>query len=201
MRRRWYYIWGILVAGCVIAAMAFWPSDEPSYEGRTLSQWLDVGDHYYQASDCCYTNTGALGKAVLHMGPNAIPILVRYVKYEVDPWQIAALKFLRTNLPNSSLTERLVSRISQNTERRANATRAIVYLGPRAEAAIPALIRCLDRPQKSPFAMDALVAIGEKSIPALLAAQTNAVSTNPQLASNLSVILNQISNSAARRSR
>jgi len=76
----------IVLAACVllgIGVVAFWPSDnEPKYNGKTLSQWLEISrsrrydDRWPQAED-----------AVRHIGTNGLPWLTKRMNYDRPPWQ------------------------------------------------------------------------------------------------------------------
>jgi hypothetical protein len=166
MRRRWYYIWGTLLAGCVIAAIAFWPSKEPSYQGRSLTQWLD-------ARLTTEINGMEFDTAILQMGTNALPKLVYYISYEPKPLLNSIAKYLEKHFPNSSIATRVRARIAHPEYRQWAATDAFRVLGPSAESAVPRLARCLNRSKSSYAATKALIHIGEKAYPPLVAALTN----------------------------
>jgi hypothetical protein len=76
----------IISAACVlvgIGVVAFWPRDnEPKYNGKTLSQWLEISrsrrydNRWPQAED-----------AVRHIGTNALPWLTKWMSYDRPNWQ------------------------------------------------------------------------------------------------------------------
>ena len=82
----------IIVAGVIVAAVCvavFWPREkEPVYQGKKLSEWLEIiqtgGGHYgvqrTEAADDAY-------RAVRAIGTNALPTLLRWVSYREPRWK------------------------------------------------------------------------------------------------------------------
>jgi hypothetical protein len=62
---------------------------EPSYEGRTLSQWLTA--YYHDQSVAEATN------AVHHIGTNALPFLVKWISYKIPSWRTGPIDHLMQN--------------------------------------------------------------------------------------------------------
>ncbi|MDB6065359.1 MAG: domain containing protein [Pedosphaera sp.] len=81
----------IIFAGVLLAfggGMAAWhfstKIDEPSYQEKTLTEWLMA----YAGQDPWFTpNQARIKDALRHMGTNAIPILIGYLKAEDGPWR------------------------------------------------------------------------------------------------------------------
>jgi HEAT repeat protein len=74
----------MIVGGCLVASvviLALWPGErEPEYQGRTLSEWITA---YSVISD---TNSAA-ADALRHIGTNALPFLVKWVRYQSPAWR------------------------------------------------------------------------------------------------------------------
>ena len=98
---------GFVVVAILIAAM--WPGDrEPEYGGKKLSEWLDQYQRYYSLGR--YPDTPKLieaSDAVRHIGTNAIPWLLRCIRYEQPPWKrklsVAYAKWRPRRLINNSI--------------------------------------------------------------------------------------------------
>jgi hypothetical protein len=85
MRRHWKRIALLLavtaVAACVLIAFSS-PEPEPSYQGRTLSEWISPANYPQPEMD-----------ALLHMGTNVLPHLVKWVGYTTPEWRKLLLRF------------------------------------------------------------------------------------------------------------
>jgi hypothetical protein len=111
------------------------------------------------------------------MSPKALPFLVKYIDIEPKAWQTACDRYLEAKFPASRIATRVRSWIKPSLDyrdvrvlRKGDALIAFDILGPRAEAAVPLLARCLDRTHD---ATRALAFIGEKGFPPILAVLTN----------------------------
>jgi hypothetical protein len=171
MRRRWYYIWGTLLAGCVLAAVIFGPSDEPSYQGRSLGGWLDF-QNGTNGTDAIFSN------AIVHMGSNAVPYLVKYIQYEGPDWEITVEKYLNTKYPKSYIGRYIIKQLQNPHRRKSAAAKAFAYLQPHAALAAPLLGRCIDYPEASYWTVRALCNLGEPGAPYILDALTNKIDTS-----------------------
>ena len=131
---------------------------EPSYNGRLLSQWLvdlqlgQVGDNPTEV-------------AVRAMGTNAIPTLLKWISYEQSPSE------------RSSPSEETGRRsYTLSPEERAVRTKyAFAFLGSAARPAIPELTRLArtsSGPDRAQRCADSLAYIGRESIPSLLSLAT-----------------------------
>ena len=88
MRRKWK-IWLVLaVTAVALGAIWLWPSQEPAYEGKRLSQWLDEGMRLapYDAYSTNQSVRRVVVKAVQAIGTNAIPFLLREMERTESPW-------------------------------------------------------------------------------------------------------------------
>ena len=168
-------VWILLVAGAVLVLCAlFWPREhEPSYQGRTLSEWLTVYED---------NRVGPLVKrhpelskqakdAVHHIGTNALPLLVEWLDYEPEKWRYkvadVGARFGGNRLWRIVAGKRMV--------RSGYALNAFEILGPEAAQVIPALTNLLAgwRGDRTDAALMALMFIGEAGFPPLVSVVTN----------------------------
>jgi hypothetical protein len=158
----WTYGLIILCALPTIAA-----DQEPSYNGRLLSQWLgDIriglrtsGPEPYQ-------------EAIRAMGTNAIPTLLKWISYE-RPLSQQSGDALATAVPFAVERNRPLS----PAERAVRSAYAFGCLGAVARPAIPELTRLArasSDPERADRCADSLACIGREAIPSLLSLVTNA---------------------------
>ena len=165
-RRRLILLLLVLVLGC--AALFFFGDHhhEPSYNGLTLSQCLEIcagrsslpdGPSYSQAID-----------AVEHIGTNALPWLVEWTACN-DSASKAKLRALLQRLPRRLAT---VFRFADPYDRRQIGTIGFAILGERASPAVPDLVRVIDSRNSQMVvklaAVEALEHIGRAGVPILL---------------------------------
>ena len=154
------------LAVLAVVVVLAWPREkEPVYEGRRLSAWLRLGTHKDQGAR----------EAVLAIGTNALPWLLRTIAYEPSPVRqkmIAAEKRLPMMLRSLPL-QRIVE--GPTEERVMETYFGFEVLGDVAAPAVAELSR-LANGTNSIIAKDsmyALARIGEPAIPALVAILTN----------------------------
>lgn len=167
MRRRKKILIAIACALSIAAlVLAVRPEHEPSYDGRPLSEWLDVF--------CCrkperptYDEREKAAQAIRRMGTNAIPTLLRWISYDPTPARQKALTLLR------KLPRPLQPRFLWERQTRAFETQAAFYtLGPAARSAIPELTRLATTSSSEDrvyLCSRALSYIGPEALPAMLA--------------------------------
>jgi hypothetical protein len=165
-RRQWLTVVPGVVFASALVLFATWPHPrEPIYQGKTLSQWL-----LYRGNTDAFISMQDPDshKAIRAMGTNAIPFLLRWIRYEPPAWSKIWV----------SLAPRLYIRVSEDWRlERANAAWvALGCLGAKASPAIPELSRLLET-TKSPVMLDRIVyalgCMGEEALPALLPALSN----------------------------
>ena len=104
VRRRWV----ISLAAVVVAAImviAFWPgAREPEYQGKKLSEWLEPYAAAATTPDSILKSDSDV-QAVRHIGTNALPFLVKWIREETPLWQ--------RSLP--ALTRKAATAISGNS--------------------------------------------------------------------------------------
>ena len=152
-----------LLVTCTAGRVAAEDQNEPTYQGRSLSEWTD--------------DLGTLGRAgvrgpepqasiaIRHMGTNAIPILLKWMS-EPDPSEVT-----KTNVSPWF-----------NTSRSQRAAMAFGILGETARPAIPELTRLAGTssdPKRVERCANCLAGIGPEAVASLLSLATN----GPPLAS------------------
>ena len=148
--------------------------DEPTFDGRKLSEWLEI----YGRSSREAPNTNALN-AMIKIGTNGLPFLLHWISYEPRPPN--KVKRLVSKMP-MWLTPDMFHNwaIRDEEEFRANTASLIIsFLGDNAHAAIPGLVELMNdsgRTNASARSIIALARIGSEALPLLLAnlADTNA---------------------------
>jgi hypothetical protein len=186
VRRRWYVIWGAVLLAGLWAAIRFWPVTEPSYEGRSLKQWLDGRITGHVSRD-------EFANVIEHMGTNAVPYLLEYIQQEESSLKLEGYHFLRRAFPNSAITQRYYWWLGRQ-ERQRRAAEAFEVFGSRAEFAVPILDKCLDRLGCADSAATALIHIGDKGLPHVFAALTN---RPPLCAAVITIALSNYGSNAA----
>jgi hypothetical protein len=174
----------ILVLGLAAVVVGWWwaatREREPSYNGRSLSFWLAQYSGNGR-SVVSYAEAAESEVAVKAIGTNALPFLVKWLRYEpggMRRWRDQAATKLPTKIFYSRFVQEHV--IESSADRQAqNAGSGFRILGPAAAPAIPDLISLTKIPN-SDFAATrsiyALRQIGEPALPALAALISNSES-------------------------
>src|ERR1035438_3913860 len=160
-RTRWVFVMGL--CGIVIAGLMFWPSGpkEPSFDGRSLSSWLDA----WSESSNNRTNHATI--AIRAIGSNGVPILLARLSDEESPdtrkfWRIATKVVPRDWDPIDGRITGVVT-----------AAEAINLLGTEAKSAFPTLTNLLSKRTHCLPAAIALAGIGYEGVAVLMQALTN----------------------------
>lgn len=152
----------------MVGSVALPPTDqEPGYQGRCLSEWVDLAGRDYSGSEPAKASIRAIGT-------NAIPILLKRVRHE-DPYgrwrrRIALLAF-----PRSARDTPMVMLLSGVTAGN-NVYRAVDafgILGTNAASAIPELVtlsKNTNRPNAAFYSINALSLLGPLAYPPMMAA-------------------------------
>lgn len=159
----------VLVACGILALAVLWQllrDREPSYQGRTLSEWVEQAGPAYLWND-----SDEQVKAVRAIGTNAIPTILDWISYEPSPLRKKMAELAET-LPFGIRPDS----ISFAEERADRAVTVFHILGPRAQAAIPELTRlALTAPdqRRAVRCIIALTHLGPEALPSALALVTN----------------------------
>ena len=149
---------------CVLVAIA--ADQEPSYNGRLLSQWL--GDKVLGGRSAGHVPHE---DAIRAMGTNAIPPLLKWISYE-RPFSQEWSEVAPTVVPYAVERNRPLS----PAERAVRSPYAFGCLGAVARPAIPELTRLArtsSDPERAERCTASLASIGPEAIPSLLSLATN----------------------------
>jgi hypothetical protein len=159
----------ILLACGILALAVLWQllrDREPSYQGRTLSEWIDQ-----TRQDGVENEIEEARIAIRAIGTNAIPTILKWISYEPSASRdrIAALV--------ERLSPKLATRFIVHTERRASRAQDVFYiLGPELRSAIPELTqfaRTSSNENRAGRCTIALVCTGPEALPSVLTLVTN----------------------------
>src|SRR6266576_355176 len=131
--------------GCMALAIAFfWPAhplSEPEYDGRKLSDWLD----YYNKPSRDWEHQDHAVTALRHIGTNALPLLLEWIRNEPSPWRIK-LNGTLGRLPTAIKNTSFVSSLRQTSpDRTSPAVLGVGVLKSEAAPIVPELTRLLNQ--------------------------------------------------------
>jgi len=124
--------------------MVFWER-EPSYEGKTLSGWLQiysVNAALYRA-DPLRNEKSEAREAVRQIGTNAVPWLLRWMQIQKPPWHDAVLNASRRWKAGQWLLSPVVNYAVRRGQMANYAQLGFEVLGEQASGAVPELKRLL----------------------------------------------------------
>ena len=143
--------------------------EEPRYNGQPLSYWLGLYQQYvyeYQSPEAATAR-----QAVLNVGTNALPILLRWIEYEPPAWREKLVRYLPTRVSGNQKIRNWAGGTAKQHARLAGIGFGI--LKTNALPAVPTLTALMNdssAPGKRSRAILALAAMGEPAIPTLRAA-------------------------------
>ncbi len=133
---------GILVGALVLVLLL---SREPSYGGKRLSEWVD--SYSYSIDRGRYTPKQR-DQAILGIGTNALPYLLKWIRYDTRPWKSKLFGTLNPALKSIKPSWQLSD---ENEHLRADGSvLALITLSPETDATIAALSKLLNDPATSP---------------------------------------------------
>ena len=152
-----------MVAGVVAAVVVavVWPRErEPEYGGKKLSEWLTQYSKGVSREGLAPEAREAAG-AVRHIGTNALPWLLRWVRYEQPRWQ-GMVYSLMEKMPPPLRIRFLMKRLDPFGAERPYTLAIFAFgiLGEQASPAVPELERLMNDPKPSAIAMRAVVCLG-----------------------------------------
>jgi hypothetical protein len=163
--RRLGVLLAIVLVGAVLALLRREPS-EPVFEGRSLSQWLKRLNS--QGPEKQHAEV-----AIRHIGTNALPYLLRWIRYEQPRWRIGLFIILH-RLGGNVLPAWML--IDPGGARMNGAIDAWQVLGPEAKGAVEELSRLMQNPKEQTAARRAALVLpnlGPDALPSVLGALTN----------------------------
>ena len=150
MRKRRVYLLillGVVVAGVLVAVFAS-REREPEYGGKKLSEWVQMCGIDYESPQA--------KKAILQIGSNAVPYLVKWIRYEPPSWKEKL--YAVVNKASSSL--KFSYRLTDSEEFLAyGSMRALLVLGPEAHGAVRDLTKVMYDPKTTISANRALTVL------------------------------------------
>lgn len=158
-----------VIASAVISFLAIRPS-EPSYNGRTLSRWLqqytEYQEYHYPAAQAAAPYILEAQEAIRATGTNAIPVALRWISYEPSLFTLTLIHFMQNFAP-------VIGTVSMTKRERFVFQAEMVFdiLGSDARPAIPELTRLAieSRNETRVFrCARALVAIGPEGVSGLI---------------------------------
>jgi hypothetical protein len=177
MRRRRITI-GIALLLVLLGGILLFPSNEPSYEGRPLSQWMVEATNKFNPSSylsmvlrTMMMKESATTNVYYHIGSNAVPCLLEWMDYERPAWSIRLGKYL-SGAGKPRLFQSLAKLLEKPEILSSESLYVFYILGPSAEAAVPELEKLLrsPKPDVRNKAKLALAMIGPRGLPPLMAA-------------------------------
>ena len=158
--------WMSVLLLCALAATA--AEQEPSYNGRLLSEWL--GD---MRLGQLYDGPSPTQRAVQAMGTNAIPTLLKWMSYEPSPSELSS--HIEEMVPHWRPITNLNLYPAQRAQR---AGAAFGYLGSMARSTIPELTR-LARTASNPSTAGAVEVATTAPMSCNAAATAHSCTENP----------------------
>lgn len=167
----------LAVGGIALALLVLWCINiptEPTYDGRTLSQWLALYEETSTARDAgATTRSNEIVQAIRAIGTNGIPFALEWLKYDRQTAYGPKLGKAISQLPfSSSLPQQPLLTLLNAAERRSQYSGPIFScLGSNAALAIPALVKmayATNAAMPSERAVMCLGMIGTNAFPALI---------------------------------
>jgi len=153
-----------------LMVVVFSPPPEPSHGGRKLSEWLDFAPRPYIPSN---PDVIQAAKAIHNMGTNAVPWLVKWIRYEPPAWKVAAYQLIGRMVKKSPAD---LLRDDRQTLRGTACVFGFSAIGSEAKTAISDLGQIMNDPKRGQSAINAaltLRALGTEAIPTFLSGATS----------------------------
>jgi hypothetical protein len=166
----------LILAACAVVALVaavFWPKErEPVYQGKKLSEWLAM---YCVSTDSQVPDKEA-EEAILGIGTNALPVLVKWIAREPPDWKKGLVDELE-HLNKRRLWQRIWYPALSDMELQREATYGFRALGGKAKGAAKNLLGNISRQRQwswSAFhSIEALGFLGNDGVTALVSIATN----------------------------
>ena len=159
--RKWYIaLFALACVALVFVTVQLTRTGEgPIFRGHHLSYWLVLAQ--------AHPENEMAGEAIRNAGTNALPFLLKWIRYEPPPWKVKVL-----NATPRSLTGPVSFVITSHRHFRASqSANAFRVLGTNAISAVPeltALARNTNAPLTSVYAIQALPWIGPDGLASLV---------------------------------
>ena len=166
-RPRRTFLLAIAVLLLVTVGWYLYATREPSYQGKTLTEWLE---EINPLIDAPLTEPSSAREAVRAIGKTGLPILLRLLETKDSP--------LKIRLETWAMKQSLVQvHFRRAWEIQYLGTAGFLALGPAGQDALPELTALLQNTNSAGFAALSLGAIGPAAIPILRCGATNTNAT------------------------
>ncbi len=174
VKRRWKIAIAAAALIAIVASLELATRDpEPSYHGRTLSEWVSAYKPLYFSArrneDLNSARTSEVGQALREMNPAALPTLVEWIGYEI-PTSPPYFEYAVSRV--FGYDSRLYAMITKKKARIWETVIAFDALGTNASPAIPQLTTMVinsKHPDSARPALEAMAAIGKPGMQAMVA--------------------------------
>jgi hypothetical protein len=170
MRKRRTLLIAAACLGLALTLAALLPhDDEPRYNGRPLSKWLQV--YCENARNQNFPQASEAEQAIRAIGTNALPFLLKWIRQQPPSWHRTAHRRLPEYLSDNAPVSLLID--GPGYERANEVMVAFALLGTNAAPAIPDLVALMKDTNKVDRAVGALSGVGAPALPHMLAALAN----------------------------
>lgn len=145
MNKRRAILLACIAAMAVVAAVYWFSSQEPSYAGKTLSDWVETLGERNRNPVRNDPVTNAAATAIQTIGTNAVPFLLDWMQWQ-DPTNLLSGLFYEIRkkwFPYSNTHEPV------EVIRAEGAVEAFEVLGPKSSGAIPELTKLIHGPSEN----------------------------------------------------
>jgi hypothetical protein len=146
--------------------------DEPRYNGRPLSKWLQVYSENVMSQNT--PEFSEAEQAIRTIGTNALPYLLKWIQQQPPPWHRTAHRKLPESVSDSAPVRLLID--GRGYETANGAMLAFDILGSNAAPAIPEMVAAMNGTTNRTTAVRiiaALSGIGAPALPHMAAALSN----------------------------
>ena len=119
-------------------------SREPEYGGKRLSEWVIP----LALSGNREMPPGESQEAILHLGTNALPYLLKWIRYETPPWKDKWYRMVSATLPR--LNRSILLTDEKEVCRSVGASFALITLCQQNRVAVQELSKLMNDPAVSP---------------------------------------------------
>lgn len=148
-RRRNLFLLTVGIVLTLVAILVFGREREPRYEGKKLSEWVDLYPSLGLSGDAQLAERGVRG-----IGTNGIPFLLKWLEYESSPTKQKVYVMLNKGMKRIGLPFDASDRREQ--ARAYGAAQALIALGPDAYGTINELVHVMYDPKTSKSASQAV---------------------------------------------
>jgi hypothetical protein len=176
---------GALLFIIVLVIVDYRLSAEPTYNGKSLSQWLELAQPIFELDGRTTRNNPEADQAVAAIGPKALPFLMKWIQYRPSRLHVAINRALRGRSFGIGQLQISFKEDSYVAEQRADCCPfGLFLLGTNGYPAVPQLCalahNVVDSSRVPNRALDALGSMGKIGVPCILS-----IITNIQLSSRL----------------